>query len=167
MRLRSSTVSLLVLLLGMSQAMAVDGAAQTTSELDAYWTEAERAAREGDADAAAALYHDDAVLVSMRRGQTVSIAAVFPEWRQEYDNTRSGRTSSVVSFRFSQRLNDGTTAHETGIFNYRFVSETGEVNDQYIHFQALLIKKDGWKMLMEYQLSPASMDEWEALDPRG
>ncbi len=167
MRLRPSTVCSLALLLGLSQAMAVDGAAQTTSELDAYWTEAERAIREGDADASAALYDEDAVLVSIHRNRTVPIATVFPEWRQEYDNTRSGRTSSVVSFRFSQRLNDGTTAHETGIFNYRFVSETGEVNDQYIHFQALLIKKDGWKMLMEYQLSPASMDEWEALDPRG
>ena len=116
MRLHPSTVCSLVLLLGLSQAMAVDGAAQTTSELDAYWTEMERIIREGDADAAAALYAEDAVLVSRSRNRTVPIATVFPEWRQEYDNTRSGKTSSVVSFRFSQRLNDETTAQRNNAY---------------------------------------------------
>lgn len=141
-------------------------AAQTLSELNAFWTESERTAAEGDAVGAAALYHEDAVLVSMSRNRSLPIATAMVGWVEEYNNTRSGKTSSVVSFRFSQRLNDETTAHETGIFNYRFVSETGEVSDRYIHFQALLIKEDGWKMMMEYQLTEATLDEWQALEAR-
>ena len=160
----------LLFLLAFTAGGAANGLAQestqTTLELDAFWSEMGRVAREGDADGALAHYHEDAVLVSMRRGRTLSIAAVFSEWRGEYEATKAGRTKSRVSFRFSQRLNDGGTAHETGIFNYWSESETGEVNDQYIHFQALLVKDDGgWKMLMEYQLTPSTMEEWEALAP--
>ena len=145
-------------------AEAQEASAQTLAELDAFWTESARTAREGDYEAAAALYHPEAVLVSVRRGRTLAIAGVLPEWKIEYDNTKAGVTSSTVDFRFSQRLHDEATAHETGIFNYRFVSETGEVNDQYIHFDALLVKRDGrWLMLMEYQRGPATLEEWEAL----
>ncbi len=166
MRMRWSTGCTLALILALSPATALDVAAQTTSELDAFWTEVERVSLEGDFEGAKALYDEDAVLVSVKRGRTLLINSVMPEWKQEYDNTRDGKTSSVVSFRFSQLLSDGTTAHQTGIFNYRFESETGEIDDQYIHFQALLIKKDGWKMLMEYQLGPATMEEWEVLEAR-
>ena len=63
----------------------------------------------------------------------------------------------------NQRLNDGTTAHETGIFNYRFRGPDGQVSENYTHFEALLVKKDGWKMVMEYQQRSATMEEWEAL----
>jgi len=37
-----------------------------------------------------------------------------------------------------------------------------ERNDSYVHFEALLIRQDGWKVMMEYQKSPATQDEWDA-----
>ena len=69
-----------------------------------------------------------------------------------------------VEFKFSQRLGDATTAHETGVFLY---SATGadekEIHD-YIHFEALLLRRDGrWKIVMEYQKSKATRAEFEAL----
>jgi len=55
------------------------------------------------------------------------------------------------------------TAHETGIFNYRFEAPSGQVTDQYVHFEGLLVNKNGWQMVMEYQKSAATLDEWNAL----
>jgi hypothetical protein len=69
-----------------------------------------------------------------------------------------------VSFRFSKRLGDETTAHESGIFLYSWSNAEGKVTNEYIHFEALLRKQPtGWKILMEYQKSKASVDEWDAL----
>ena len=69
-----------------------------------------------------------------------------------------------VAFRFSQRFGDATTAHETGIFRYTATTADGETKVEFIHFQALLLKKKaGWKILMEYQKSPAAEEEWDAL----
>ena len=39
----------------------------------------------------------------------------------------------------------------------------GERNDSYTRFEALLVNKRGWLMVMEYQKSEATADEWEAL----
>ncbi len=38
------------------------------------------------------------------------------------------------------------------------------MSEQFIHFDALLVKKDGWLMMMEYQKTPASKEEWDALE---
>lgn len=138
--------------------------AQVTSELDAYWVEVARTVEEGDFQGYGALYHEDAVLVSTFTNDSYPIANALSGWEQGFIDTRSGEATASVRFRFSQRLNDGTTAHETGIFNYRFVSATGEVSDQYTHFEALLVKRDGWRMVMEYQRSTATQDEWNAMN---
>ncbi len=137
--------------------------AQTTAELDAYWAEVSRTVGEGDFRGYAALYHEDAVLVSSLDGNSYPIATALDGWEQGFIDTREGRATAGVNFRFSQRLNDGTTAHETGIFNYRLETSTGDATDQYIHFEALLVKKDGWKMVMEYQQAVATVEEWNAL----
>ena len=154
----------LALLLAWSQLTLSDIQAQTTAELDAYWAEVARTVEEGDFEGYAALYHPDAVLVSSATSNSYPIATALAGWEQGFIDTRAGETKASVRFRFSQRLNDGTTAHETGIFNYRFVAANGEVTDQYIHFEGLLVKKDGWKMVMEYQRSAATMDEWDAMN---
>jgi ketosteroid isomerase-like protein len=143
--------------------LAADLGAQTTAELDAYWAAVSRTVEEGDFQGYAALYHEDAVLVSRLSDNSYPIATALDGWEQGFIDTREGESTAGVDFRFSQRLNDGTTAHETGIFNYRLETSTGEVTDQYVHFSALLVKKDGWKMVMEYQQSVATVDEWNAL----
>ncbi len=67
-----------------------------------------------------------------------------------------------VSFRFSKRLGDADTAHETGIFHYTSESAAGK-RDDYIHLEALLVKQNGkWLTLMEYQKSKATKEEWTA-----
>jgi len=41
-----------------------------------------------------------------------------------------------------------------------------ETTVDWIHFEALLVKKEsGWKVLMEYQKSAAGEHEWQALQP--
>ena len=135
----------------------------TTEELDVYWTEVTRTVQEGDFEGYKALYHEDAVLVSTLSGDSRPIASAFEGWEQGFTDSRNGVLDADVEFRFSQRLNDETTAHETGIFDYSAQQAGGELNHQYIHFRALLVKKGGWLMLMEYQKSPGTLEEWEAL----
>ena len=86
-------------------------------------------------------------------------------WKPEFAATKSGKIKANVAFRFSQRLGDDATAHETGIFRYSTVDAEGQSTDEYIHFEGLLVKRKGnWKVLMEYQKSKATLQEWKALD---
>ena len=48
------------------------------------------------------------------------------------------------------------------MFHYSAKPEQGELIDQYIYFEALLVKKEGWKMMMEYQKSSGTAEEWTA-----
>ncbi|NIP97354.1 MAG: hypothetical protein GWO24_29525 [Akkermansiaceae bacterium] len=84
-------------------------------------------------------------------------------WKQGFDDTKSGKMTASVEFRFSQRLGDETTAHETGIFRYSTVDADGQSREEYVHFEGLLVKKGRWKILMEYQKESATREQWEAL----
>jgi ketosteroid isomerase-like protein len=133
-------------------------------ELDEFWSEVSRTIVEGDFDGYAGTYHPDAILVSSARETSYPIALALKGWEQGFDDTRSGKAQATVEFRFTRRLNDETTAHETGIFHYSSRPEEGELFEQYLHFEALLVKKDGWKMMMEYQKEPATEEEWAAAE---
>ncbi len=153
---------LAVLLVGPAASLHAQNS--TAEELDAYWAEVTRTVQEGDFEGYKALYHDDAVLVSTFSGDSRPIASAFEGWEQGFTDSRNGVVDADVEFRFSQRLNDETTAHETGMFDYSVQQSGGERTHQYIHFAALLVNKGGWLMLMEYQKSPGTRDEWEALN---
>lgn len=134
------------------------------SELDAYWAEVSRAVREGDFDAYKATCHPEGVLISGRRQFSQPLATALARWRKEFDDTREGRVKSDVEFRFSKRLGDATTAHETGIFRFVAQAPDGEPNVEFIELEALLVRQeDGWKILMENQIGEASEAAWEAL----
>ena len=135
-------------------------AVDITAELDAYWAELSRTVKEGDFEGYGAGYHPDAVLASTFSDNSYPIADALQEWKQLFVDTHEGRMEASVEFRFTQRLHDATTAHETGMFLYSITGADGSKTDQYIHFEALLVKKDGWKMVMEYQKSVASEEEW-------
>ena len=144
-------------------AVAVPATAQVTVELDAYWAEVSRTVAQGDFESYADLYHPDAVLVSLGSGTSHSIAQALEGWKQYFVDTREGRVEASVEFRFTRRLHDAATAHETGIFRYRLEPAEGEPIDAIVHFEGLLVKKDGeWLMLMEYQKEPATKADWEA-----
>lgn len=134
------------------------------AELDAYWAEVSRCVREGDFEGYRATCHPEAVLVSGKSKTSYPLTKALARWKAEFDATKAGDTEADVKFRFSQRFGDAVTAHETGIFLYTASSLDGDSLAEHIHFQALLVKKeDGWKILMEYQKSPATEAEWTAL----
>ena len=133
-------------------------------DLDAYWAEVSRTVSEGDFDGYAALYHEDAVLVSSGSKSSYPIQDALAGWKQGFDDTRAGKMKANVIFRFSSRLTSETTSHDTGIFHYSSTNDQGEISGAYVHFEGLLVKKgSGWLMLMEYQKGPATREEWEAL----
>ena len=134
------------------------------SELDAYWAEVSRTVLEGDFEGYAATCHPEAVLVSGSRKTSYPLSKALARWKKEFVDTEAGRRDSSVTFRFSERLGDKTTAHERGIFLYSFRQGDHPPETEHVHFEALLIKKNGqWKILMEYQKSAATEAEWKAL----
>lgn len=133
------------------------------AELDHFWNELAKTVREGDLEGYASGYHDDAVVVFGTKS-SVPIEVALKSWEQGFLDTKAGKAKSDVEFRFSQRLGDATTAHETGMFYFTLADDSGKTQKHYANFEALLVKKDGsWKCIMEYQKSPATPEEWEAL----
>ncbi len=133
-------------------------------QLDAYWAEVSRAVGAGDFAAYEATCHPEGVLVAGSKKTSSPLADALKRWKKEFDATKSGEMKASVEFKFSQRLGDATTAHETGMFLYSAVGPDGKETHEYIHFEGLLVKRDGrWKILMEYQKSKGTQAEFEAL----
>lgn len=137
-------------------------------ELNTFWNEVSRTVHEGDFEGYKATYHEDAVVVFTTGEKKISmpITKALVNWKQDFIDTKSGKTQNSVEFRFLQRVGDETTAHETGIFSFRSNDGTGnESPKQYIHFDALLVKRGTtWLMVMEYQKTRATKEEWALLD---
>ena len=139
---------------------------QRLKDLDAYWTEVSRTVREGDFEGYKATCHEKGVLVSGNKKTSYPLSQALARWKKDFTATKTGKTKAKVEFRFSQRFSDETTAHETGIFLYSFTDLEGNWKREYVNFQALLLKgKDGWKIMMEYQQSGSTKDEWDTLAP--
>lgn len=137
--------------------------AQTTAELDAFWAEMARTVEEGDFEGYSALYHPDAILVSLGSETSYPIAQALTGWEPGFVATRAGDARAGVTFRFTRRLHDESTAHETGIFRYTFQPQGEAGSVAMVHFEGLLVKKDaGWLLVMEFQQGPATDAEWEA-----
>ena len=137
---------------------------QRVKQLNAYWAEVSRAVAEGDFAGYAATCDAEGVLVSGEKKTCTPLAEALKRWRKDFDATKRGEMKASVAFKFSQRLNDGTTAHETGIFLYTATGADGKATRAYVHFEALLLKReDGWKIVMEYQKANATQAEFEAL----
>ena len=153
----------LLLVAGAAVLSPAPSRAQTSDGLDAFWGEMSRTVAEGDFDGYAALYHPDAVLVTLDPGTSVPIAQALAGWAPGFADTREGRAAARVDFRFTRRIHGATTAHETGMFRYVFHPRGGEATPATVHFEALLVRVDGrWRMVMEFQKQPATEVEWEA-----
>lgn len=138
--------------------------AERLAELDQLWAEVSRAVNEGDFAAYSATCHPEGVLVSETKGFSQPLATALKRWRQEFLDTQSGRITAEVEMRFSRRLGDATTAHETGIFRYS-AGKPGEPSmTDYVPFQSLLVKHEGrWRILMEHQLPHVDETAWNRL----
>lgn len=133
-------------------------------QLDAYLADVSKAVGSGDFAAYKATCHPEGVLVSGSKKTSQPLADALKRWRREFDATKSGEMKASVQFKFSQRFGDATTAHETGMFLYSATGADGKETREYIHFEALLVKREGrWQILMEYQKSKGTRAEFEAL----
>ena len=154
----------LLLAYGKQKAFAAQEEKVRLSELDAYWMKVSRAVREGDFEGYKSTCHEKGVLVSGTKKTSYPLSQALARWKKDFTATKTGKTKAKVEFRFSQRFSDETTAHETGIFLYSFTDLEGNWKQEYVNFQALLLKgKDGWKIMMEYQQSRSTKDEWDTL----
>jgi ketosteroid isomerase-like protein len=135
--------------------------------LDQLYNEISRTVKEGDFEGYAATYHEDAVVVYTTRGReaSLSIDKALENWKSGFVDTKRGLNRSAVEFRFSKRLADETSAFDQGIFHYTSSDKVGKsLADVYVFFEMLLVKKEGqWLILMEYQQSVASQEEWMEL----
>ena len=159
--IRRASIRLLLPLLTLAPLPAH---AQVTAELDAMWAEVARSVATGDPELYLSTYHPDAIFVSARRGVTRTVAEDVEANRAAWDDTRDGRARRSVEFRFTERLNSETSAHEVGIFRYASTEADGSTRVALIHFEAALVKKDGvWLQLLELQTADATAAEWEAI----
>lgn len=136
----------------------------TTWEIDRdVWSVVSRTVVEADIEGMAATYHPDAVFVGA--DGTVSIAEKLAKWGRDMEEAKLAGTSASVSFRFTSRQNDKTTAFETGMFKYTVTAPSGEETSYRVPFEALLVKKGGkWLMVMERQLGAEDEAAWVALE---
>jgi ketosteroid isomerase-like protein len=154
---------ILILALLFSSSLFADDPARL-KQLDAYWAEVSKAVGTGDFAAYEATCHPEGVLVSGSKKTSSPLADALKRWKKEFDATKSGEMKASVEFRFSQRLGDATTAHETGMFLYTATGADGKETREYIQFEALLLQRDGrWKIVMEYQKSKGTRADYEAL----
>lgn len=157
------TFLLLSTLLLTAQFAPAEDNKERLAELDALWTVVSRSVREGDFEGYKATCHKEGVLVAGTSGSSHPLSQALTRWKPEFADTKAGKIKASVQFRFSQRLNDESTAHETGMFLYATVNAEGEAKNEYIHFEALLVKRNGWKVLMEYQKSKGTKEDWDKL----
>ena len=140
------------------------GTEERIKELNNYWAEVSRSVREGDFQGYKATCHKEGVLVSGTNNSSYPLSDALARWEKDFTATKEGKIKASVEFRFSKRISDSSTAHETGIFLYSSGDSGEKPKNEYIHFQALLVKrKEGWKIVMEYQKSKASQLEWNEL----
>jgi len=133
-------------------------------EIDMLWDEVSRTVAEGDFEGYSDTFHADAVLVNEISGTSYPISEALAGWEQGFIDTKAGKMSASVEFRFSKRLHGEKTAHDTGIFKYSSKIKGEKERIAYVNFQGLLVKTgSSWKMLMEYQISVTSEEEWKAL----
>lgn len=162
--IRNLIVLVLALFIASIPASAADPKEPRLAGLDTFWAEVSRSVGAGDFEAYEATCHPEGVLVSGVKKTSSPLSVALARWKKEFTATKAGEMKASVVFRFSQRFGDDTTAHETGIFLYTSSGTDGKPNPEYIHFEVLLVKKDGhWKTLMEYQKSKATLEEWNAL----
>jgi len=136
------------------------------AQLDAYWAEVSRSVNEGDFEAYKATCHEKGVIISGAKKLSYPLADALARWEKDFVETKSGKVKSSVEFRFAHRYGDATTAHEAGVFMYTQELEGKEPTQDYIDFEALLVKEaDGWKIMMEYQKGAVMRAEWDALKP--
>ena len=152
-------------LIGIFLVQSIFAGVNVISELDRSWEAMKNSINNGDFRKFKTMYHRDAIMVNGIKDSTYSIRNAFDSWEQGFIDTKAGIIDADLELKFSRRLYDNDTAHETGIFHYYTIKESGDRKDSYIHFEALWIKKQNkWFMLMENQISRTSKSGWDSFN---
>jgi enamine deaminase RidA (YjgF/YER057c/UK114 family) len=154
---------------GMANAPAKTPAdIQRIAEIDkTYWNPISRTVKEGDFEGYKATCHENGVLITTtgksKRSESMTVA--LARWKQGFLDTKQGKRMDNVEFRFSQRIGDETTAHETGIYHFTSHDSAGKLlSESFTHFESVVVKRgDKWLCLTEYQKSAATKEAWDAL----
>ena len=134
------------------------------NELNAAWNKLEQTVSNGDFRSFKSVYHRDAVLVNGISKSSYPIKKAFEGWQQGFTDTKSGEITAHLDVKFSERIFDEFSAHETGVFHYYTINKKGQQSDTYVHFESLCVKKNNrWIMMMEYQKSRSDETEWNTL----
>ena len=134
------------------------------NELNAAWNKLEQTVSNGDFRSFKSVYHRDAVLVNGISKSSYPIKKAFEGWQQGFTDTKSGEITAHLDVKFSERVFDEFSAHETGVFHYYTINKKGQQSDTYVHFESLWVKKNNrWIMMMEYQKSRSDETEWNTL----
>jgi uncharacterized protein (TIGR02246 family) len=138
-------------------------AAVSTADIDReIWTVLVESVRTDNITQMASTYAPDAVLVTPRTTQAMRDA--LAGWGRDMVANKAKGTTAKVEFRFSRRMDNATTAFESGIFNYTTIDSAGVAKPGLYPFEELLVKKDGhWQILMERQFAAASQADWDKL----
>ncbi len=115
---RTIVLAWLLTIFAQPSAMAAEDQVRI-AELNQYWAEVARAVKAGDFAAYQATCHKEGVLVSGVKKLSEPLSAALTRWEKEFTATKSGQLKASVEFRFAQRLNDSTTAHELVFFIIR------------------------------------------------
>jgi hypothetical protein len=109
-----------------------------------------------------ALYFANAVLVSPTG--TTPIKATLERWGSDMTAAKAKGNRATVEFRFTQRLDNATTAFDAGLFKYTVIEKSGATSSKYYPFEMLLAKINGkWLILMERQFAEVSREAWDKL----
>ena len=134
------------------------------NELNAAWNKLEQTVSNGAFRSFKSVYHRDAVLVNGISKSSYPIKKAFEGWQQGFTDTKSGEITAHLDVKFSERIFDEFSAHETGVFHYYTINKKGQQSDTYVHFESLWVKKNNrWIMMMEYQKSRSDETEWNTL----
>lgn len=134
------------------------------TELNAYWSVVKEKVEAGDVVGYGETFHEDGVLVSDSGKVCYSLKDALIKWKDGLEKTKNGVTVVNLDFRFSERTGDKTTAFEKGIFRHEVQDENGRRIERFIHFDALLVKKNSkWQIMLEHQKLQATIEEWVAL----
>lgn len=146
-----------------SAAAAQTPTASSTPELDReIWSVLVATVANDDIAGMGAVYFPIAVLVSPTG--TTAIKETLERWGRDMAAAKAKGNRAAVEFRFTQRLDNATTAFDAGLFKYTVIEKSGASSSKYYPFEILLAKTNGkWLILMERQFAEVSPDAWDKL----
>ena len=89
---------ILTIFLSIQSIWAMDN---LTDELDVAWGKLKKTVSKGDFRSFKSVYHWDAVLVNGTSNKSYPIKNAFEDWKQGFDDTKSGIISAYLDVKFS------------------------------------------------------------------